>query len=73
MEPGEGNREIISAEVDLMAELKSCQLVLNASVGLKLKKLKSSESALFALSTASEECVTQTPFLDGNLAHLQPG
>lgn len=73
MEPGEGNRDNISAEVDLlMAELKPCQLLPNASVGLKLEKVKSSESALFALSTASEECVTQTPFFDGNLADIQP-
>lgn len=74
MEPGEGNRDNISAEVDLlMTELKPCQLIPNVSVGLELEKLKSWESALFALSTASEDCVTQTPFFDGNLAHFQPG
>lgn len=74
MEPGEGNRGNISAAVDLlMTELKPCQLIPNVSVGLKLGKLKSGESALFALSTASEGGVTQTPFFDGNLAHLQPG
>lgn len=74
MEPGEGNRDNISAEVDLlMTELKPCQLIPNVSVGLKLEKLKSWESALFALSTASEDCVTQTPSFDGNLAPLQPG
>lgn len=42
MEPGEGNRDNISAEVDLlMTELKPCQLIPNISVGLKLEKLKS--------------------------------
>lgn len=42
MEPGEGNRDNISAEVDLlMTELKPCQMIPNISVGLKLEKLKS--------------------------------
>lgn len=69
MEPGEGNRDNISAGVDLlMTELKPCQLVPNVSVGLNHEKLKSWESALFALSTAAEGSAPQTPFLDGNLS-----